>query len=100
MVEHHLAICPGVVELGFEIELFPIFSGKASLIFRVGTIHNSTSNGGVSTFFISSAAYVVTGALIFNILIGEKWDFRVALICSSLRTKDDVEHFFKCFLAI
>jgi hypothetical protein len=37
--------------------------------------------------------------LILAILIGVRWNLRVALICISLMTKN-VEHFFRCFLAI
>jgi hypothetical protein len=34
--------------------------------------------------------------LILAILMGVRWNLRVALICISLMTKD-IEHFFKCF---
>ena len=37
--------------------------------------------------------------LILTILTGMRWNFVVFMICISLMTKD-VEHFFRCFLAI
>ena len=37
--------------------------------------------------------------LILAILMGVRWNLRVVLICMSVITKD-IEHFFKCFLAI
>ena len=32
MVEHHLHICPGKVQLGLEVEIFPIFRESIKLI--------------------------------------------------------------------
>jgi hypothetical protein len=39
------------------------------------------------------------GFLILAILAGVRWDLRVVLICSSMKTKDN-EHIFKCVLPI
>ena len=47
-----LGICPGVVLLGPQVELFPIFSGTAILTFKVVVLACSpTSNGEVLFFF-------------------------------------------------
>jgi hypothetical protein len=35
MVEHHLHICPGMVQLGPEVEIFPIFRETIKLISNV-----------------------------------------------------------------
>ena len=45
MVEHHLHICPGMVQLGPEVDIFPIFRETIKLISNVVVqICTATSN--------------------------------------------------------
>jgi hypothetical protein len=86
-----LGICP---VLDFQVELFPIFSGTARLISKLGLPASVPPALKKCSSFSTSPAF-----FILAILIGVRWNLRVIVIYISLKTKN-VEHFFKCFSAI
>ena len=61
MVEHILGICPRVLLVGLQEELFPDFGETARLISKVVVqACNPTGNGGVHLFSISWPACTIT----------------------------------------
>jgi hypothetical protein len=93
-----LGICPGVVQLGLEVELFSVFWEITKFISKtVVQVCISTSYGGV--FHLLSSPVCAVEFMILAILAGIRWNLRILLMCISLITRG-TEHFIKCFLAI
>ena len=86
MLEHLLGICPGMVHLGLEEELFPVFWETAELISRVSVpVCNSTSNG--EAFLLLHILANMSCHLRIYLSCSDPWNLRVVLNCISLMTK-------------
>ena len=93
IVGHLLGLCPGVVQLGLEVELFSVSWESAKLISSGCTIdfqwlHSHQQWRSVPLAPHPRQRELSLVVLILVILTGVRWTLRAFLICVTLMTKD------------